>query len=193
MSDIDTLNTNTEDHASSDNFDEQYVDKAEFDKIAKKAEDQEKARIKLAAELKELKEKAKVGSEPEIVEETKQTGTDAALLERLDRQDMALAGYTSQAEQDVISNASKALGVSIQEAMSKSYVVKEIEEMRQEKKVEDATNIKGSGGGDNPTAEEGLKRNFLNKGQMPESAADKMKLLEMAQTDPEIQKALTSE
>ena len=193
MSDIDTLNTNTGDPTSQDNFDEQYIDKAEYDKVAKKAEDQEKARIKLAAELKELKEKTKVGAEPEVVEETKQTGTDTALLERLDRQDMALAGYTSQAEQDVIKNASRTLGVSVQEAMSKSYVVKEIEEMRQDKKVEDATNIKGSGGGDNPTAEEGLKRNFLNRGQMPESAADRIKLLEMAKTDPEIQKALTSE
>lgn len=189
MSDTDTLKDEqgVDTLGNTDNFDDQTVSMEEYAAMKKKAEDQEKARIKFQAENKELK--AKIGTPEEVVgQEPKAVTTPDSASEISDLR-MEMAGYKSEKEKEVIRAAMKSLGVNEQEAMSNEFVQGKINSMRSEQKVAEATDISGSGAGDTPSNDDLLVRN-LKKGVLPTDPAEAAKLMELAKKDPEIEKLI---
>lgn len=154
-------------------FEDDFVSKEEHSKALKKSHDQElrakKAeaeKAELAARIKELEGKNTTPEEkkPEEPAAPAQPSVDMQMLEDVV---MAQGGFSDPAEKEIIRNAAKELNIPIQEAMTKKYVLAEISETRASVEAEKATEFKGSGGGDTPTQDELIVREFEKSGDIP--------------------------
>lgn len=188
MSDLDTL-TLDQDVDTLDNIENSggdTVSMEEYNAMKKKADDQEKARIKFQAELKELKGKETV--EPTAAEQGSTAATAPDASEELFDLKMEMRGFKTEKERDVI-KAAIGSGLTQDEAMTNEFVLSKINSIRTEDKVAQATDISGSGAGDTPSNDDLLVRN-LKKGELPTDSEGAMKLLELAKKDPEIEKLM---
>lgn len=155
-------------------FEDEFVSKDEYAKAAKKASDQEGRAKKAEEELKALKQQLEEAQKgPEVTpkaEDTPETPTstpNSPSMEMLEGVVMTQAGYGSEAEQAVIRSAAKELGIPVQEAMAKKYVVAEVNELRAQEKAKEATDFTPSGGGDDPTQDDLVVREFERTGSIP--------------------------
>lgn len=152
-------------------FEDEFVSKEEYAKAAKKAHDQELRAKKAEAEKAELAAQLEANNNPtptpEANPEPVAPATPSADRELLENVLMAQGGFTSEAEQKIIRDAAKELNIPVQEAMTKKYVVAEISEIKASVEAQKATDFEGSGGGDTPTQDDLIVREFEKTGRVP--------------------------
>lgn len=182
MSDENTYNTDGDVDTSDDNsFDEQYVSREEFEKVAKKAEDQEKARKAREREIAELKAKADAGTgKGEDEDGEQQTPTESQGNDNQSTGDsnsdelsfeeklwLKTEQITDAKELEVVKKA-KMTGMTIEEALADDFVMGRINSIRQEKKVAEATDLSGGGGSESVSNEDSIIREFKKTGKIPD-------------------------
>lgn len=206
MSDENTLNTDGEVDTldnQGDDFDEQYVSREEYEKAMKKAEDQEKARKKREKELAELKASAASNhtgkSEVEDGDEsTPSVETPAANdapsgeLSEIDELRLENKGITDPKELEIVKNAVSKGGMTVKEALQDDFVMGRIQAARQEKKVEEATDLSGKGGSESSSTEDAIIREFKKTGQIPDKEGATNIISAAAKKDKDVYNTLVS-
>jgi len=193
MSDDNTYNTDGDIDTSNNDIDSgsfddaETVSKEDYEKMAKKANDQERARIKREAELKELKAKYESSGDKESSDsqEVEEKATVATGLSREDRLELKIDGFKEQAEIEIIEKA-VAAGMTLDDAKSNSFVLGQIETMRNAKQVEQATDFSATGGSSSVSKEDAIVRQFKKTGQIPDEPGAIKAIREAAKSDSDV-------
>lgn len=153
-----------------DAFEDDFVSKEEHAKAAKKAHDQELRAKKAEAEKAELAAKLaelEGSSNPTPETTPAPVATPDANVALMEDVFLTQAGYTTPEEKALVREAMAGTGQNIQEATANEYVVGKRDALRAKVLSEQATDFPGGGGGDTPTQDDLIVREFEKTGKIP--------------------------